>query len=169
MFNSPSFQGYFYVIVSSYGASQREDHEKYDALDNPTKPLTDDIPMADRGDPWDSRASQEFEYGDYGHSRNTSTASTVAAAPPVTEAKHPGYADYPSASYTPYGSLRRQPSKTTTVVPPYAPYSSETGPSPYIGDYYSRPSGTESPPADPPGMIHGKVTCNHADARALAH
>lgn len=169
MFNSPSFQGYFYVTVSSYGASQREDHKKYDVLDNPTKPLTDDIPMADRGDPWDSRASQEFEYGHYGHSRNTSTASTIAAAPPVTEANHPGYGDYPSASYTPYGGLGRQPSKKTAVIQPYAPYSSETGPPLYVGDYYSPPSGTKSPPADPPGMILVKVTCNHADTHASAH
>lgn len=146
LFCSQSYQGYFYAIVSSYGASQRQDHEKYDALDNPTKPLTDDIPMADRGDPWDSRASREFEYDQYGHSRNTSTASTVEAVPPVAEAKNPGYGDYPSASYIPYGGLGRQSSKKTTVTQPYAPYSSEMPP---VGDYYSRPSGTH----DQPGIV----------------
>ncbi|KAL4071007.1 hypothetical protein J3A83DRAFT_4373180 [Scleroderma citrinum] len=134
-------QGYFYVIVTSYGASQREDHAKYEALSDPTKPLTDDIPMADRGDPWDSRASQDLEYGHYGHSRNISTASTVAGAPHVTEANTFGYGDYPSASYAPYG-LGRQSSKKTIAA---QLYSSETEPSPYVGDYYTRPSGAKSP------------------------
>ncbi|KAL4064907.1 hypothetical protein V8B97DRAFT_1182841 [Scleroderma yunnanense] len=113
-------QGYFYVIVTSYGASQREDHAK---------------------------ASQDLEYGHYGHSRNISTASTVAGAPHVTEANTFGYGDYPSASYAPYG-LGRQSSKKTIAA---QLYSSETEPSPYVGDYYTRPSGAKSPSIEQSG------------------
>ncbi|KAI6047567.1 hypothetical protein EDC04DRAFT_2556324 [Pisolithus marmoratus] len=135
-------QGYFYFVVSSYGTSQRQDHEKYEALNDSTKPLTDDIPMADRGDPWDSRASQEFEYGHggYGHSRNTSTASTVVSAPPVTEAKNVGYGDYPLASYAPHERLEHQNSRRASIRP------SEVEPSPYTEGHYARRDGARSPP-----------------------
>jgi len=143
-------QSYFYVVISSYGTSQRNDHEKYDALNDSSKPLTDDIPMADRGDPWDSRASQEFGHDDehrgYGHSRNTSTASTVAAAPPVTEAHHAGYGDY-----TPYehpGGLDRQGTQRTTPSPHSYPPS--TQPSHYTESYHARHSGARSPPVEHP-------------------
>ncbi|KAG9314430.1 hypothetical protein JVU11DRAFT_5227 [Chiua virens] len=67
-------QTYFLFVLSSYGSSQREDHEKYDALNDSTRALTDDIPMADRGDPWDSRPSYEFAGGHgRGHAREDST------------------------------------------------------------------------------------------------
>ncbi|KAG8219874.1 hypothetical protein J3R82DRAFT_853 [Butyriboletus roseoflavus] len=85
-------QSYFLFVVSSYGTSQREDHEKYDALNDQTRPLTDDIPMADRGDPWDSRASYELDEGrGHRHTRLDSTASTVVGAPVQKE----GYGGYP--------------------------------------------------------------------------
>ncbi|KAH0838366.1 hypothetical protein J3R83DRAFT_6646 [Lanmaoa asiatica] len=89
-------QTYFLFVVSSYGASQREDHEKYDALNDSTRPLTDDIPMADRGDPWDSRASYELDEGPgRRHARLDSTASTVIGVPPQKEG-YDGYNTYPS-------------------------------------------------------------------------
>ena len=82
--------------MSSYGISQRADHEKYDVLNDSTKPLTDDIPMADRGDPWDSRASHELEEGHgRGQTRKDSPSSTIDAAPPLKEARD-GYDTYPS-------------------------------------------------------------------------
>lgn len=138
-------QGYLYFVVSSYRTSQREDHEKYEALNDTTKPLTDDIPMADRGDPWDSRASQEFEYG---HSRNASTASTVVSAPPITEANNVGYGGYNMTSYTPHGSLGNQDSRRASVSLPDA---SEMEPSPYTQGYYARHNGARSPPTERPG------------------
>ncbi|KAI6153519.1 hypothetical protein BKA82DRAFT_340541 [Pisolithus tinctorius] len=133
-------QGYLYFVVSSYGASQREDHEKYEALNDSTKPLTDDIPMADRGDPWDSRASGEFEYGrgGYGHSRNTSTASTVAGAPPVREASNAGYGDYTLSSYAPHGGPEHENSRKTSIIQSSA---SEMEPSPYTPNHYARYNG----------------------------
>ncbi|KAI6162258.1 hypothetical protein EDD17DRAFT_1479240 [Pisolithus thermaeus] len=145
-------QGYFYFVVSSYRTSQREDHEKYEALNDATKSLTDDIPMADRGDPWDSRASQEFEYGHggYGHSRNLSTASTVVSAPPVTEANKAGYGGYNMTHYAPHGDLGNQSSRRTSISRPDA---SEMEPSPYTEGYYARHNGARSPPTERPGNI----------------
>ncbi|KAF8140184.1 hypothetical protein EV363DRAFT_1152335 [Boletus edulis] len=79
-------QAYFLFVVSSYGASQREDHEKYDVLNDSTRPLTDDIPMADRGGPWDSRASYELDEGrGHGHTKQDSVASTIAGPSPQKE------------------------------------------------------------------------------------
>lgn len=82
--------------MSSYGASQQEDHEKYDVLNDSTRPLTDDIPMADRGDPWDSRASYELDEGHgRGHTRQDSLGSTIVGAPTQKEG-HDRYDTYPS-------------------------------------------------------------------------
>ncbi|KAJ3568802.1 hypothetical protein NP233_g5480 [Leucocoprinus birnbaumii] len=75
-------QGYLFLVISSYGSAQRRDHQQYDGLSDPTHPLTKDtIPMADRSDPWDSRASDEFNRvppangAQYQHLRQISTAS----------------------------------------------------------------------------------------------
>ncbi|KAF8560428.1 hypothetical protein OG21DRAFT_1430246 [Imleria badia] len=93
-------QSYLLFVVSSYGASQREDHEKYDVLNDSTRPLTDDdIPMADRGDPWDSRASYELDEG-RGHTRQDSLGSTIVGAPPQKEG-HDGYDTYPPRGLEP--------------------------------------------------------------------
>ncbi|KAF9229368.1 hypothetical protein BS17DRAFT_688115 [Gyrodon lividus] len=133
-------QTYFFVVISSYGATQREDHEKYDALNDSTKPLTDEIPMADRGDPWDSRASHELDDGrGYGHSRNDSTASTVIDAP-IQEVGYPdgGHGGYPVASYPAQRQqFAREPS--TRIALPQ--------PTPYASNYYTVQSGPIGQPA----------------------
>jgi len=49
-------QTYLYFILSSYGSSQRRDHEKYDRVQN------ENIPMNPRNDPWDSRQSTDSLY-----------------------------------------------------------------------------------------------------------
>lgn len=71
-------QLYFYVVISSYGAGQRMDHEKYDSMYDATKPLTSDIPLNTRGDPWDARPSHDNllrnESGGF-HSRDDSLGS----------------------------------------------------------------------------------------------
>ncbi|KAG2366617.1 hypothetical protein BDR07DRAFT_1274275 [Suillus spraguei] len=64
-------QAYLLFVISSYGTAQRQVYEKYDALNDTTKPLTDNIPMSDRGDPWDYRASTEYEDG-HGYMQNAS-------------------------------------------------------------------------------------------------
>ncbi|KAN0100691.1 hypothetical protein V8E55_000675 [Tylopilus felleus] len=88
-------QSYLLFVVSSYSTSQQQDHEKYEVLNDSTKPLTDEIPMADRGGPWNSRASYELDEGrDHGHTRQDSSTSTIIGVPPQ---KVPdGYDTYPS-------------------------------------------------------------------------
>ncbi|KAH7931033.1 hypothetical protein BV22DRAFT_1053708 [Leucogyrophana mollusca] len=128
-------QSYFLVVVSSYGSSQRLDHEKYDALNDSMRPLTDDIPMADRGGPWDSRASPDLDGGagrGYGHSRNESTVSTVMGAPVQKE----GYGD----------NFGRQASTRTTPSPPMNAYTQDPQPTPQFTPYYhSGGGGLEQP------------------------
>lgn len=69
-------QLYFYIVVSSYGTGQRLDHEKYDSMYDPTYPLTSDIPLNTRGDPWDSRPSDDIpSTSRYQHGRGDSFAS----------------------------------------------------------------------------------------------
>jgi hypothetical protein len=131
-------QAYFLFVVSSYGATQRDHHEKYEALNDPTKPLTDDIPMADRGDPWDSRASHEFEDGrGYGHTRNQSTVSTVMGAPIQKESYPDG--SYPEDSY-PSQQLAREPSTRTVFRQPSNAYSQDPEATPYASNYTGQPS-----------------------------
>ncbi|KAF5390294.1 hypothetical protein D9757_002855 [Collybiopsis confluens] len=55
---------YLYIVINSYGAAQRRDHIKYNALNDPSNPLNGEgIPMNNR-DAWDPRQS-----ADYGHGR----------------------------------------------------------------------------------------------------
>ena len=68
---------------------QRDDHFKFDSEYDATNPLTTNIPLADRSDPWDSRPSiDEGRYSPpgaavraagapsaYGHVRQGSTGS----------------------------------------------------------------------------------------------
>lgn len=77
---------YLYFVLSSYGSSQRRDHEKYDQLHN------DGIPMNRRNDPWDSRNSTDSLYSPtnrtahgYNHVRQESggSVSDMIAQPQV--------------------------------------------------------------------------------------
>ncbi|KAG1755201.1 uncharacterized protein EDB91DRAFT_1233953 [Suillus paluster] len=105
-------QGYLFSVVSSYGSTQRHDHEKYDALNDTTQPLTDNIPMADRGDPWDYRASAEYDDG-RGHMRKESTASNQKES-------YAYGSSYPAPTYPPQpqSQFERQQSTRTTVSHP---------------------------------------------------
>jgi hypothetical protein len=107
-------------VVSSYGTAQRRDYEKYDALNDTTKPLTDNIPMSDRGDPWDSRASAEYEDG-RGHMRNASTASTMNA--PLQKGSYANGQSYVSPTYPPQPQFEHAPSRAHTQSPQSAPYT----------------------------------------------
>lgn len=58
--------------------------------------------MADRGDPWDSRASYELDEGrGRGHTRQDSTVSTVVGAPPQ-KGGYDGYDTYQSRGTEPH-------------------------------------------------------------------
>ena len=74
-----ALQLYLFVILSSYGATQRRDLGEYDRLYDPSQPLTENIPLGPTGhtDPWDSRRSieaQEVSDRKY-HDRTSSTLS----------------------------------------------------------------------------------------------
>ncbi|KAG0708944.1 hypothetical protein DFH29DRAFT_993797 [Suillus ampliporus] len=126
-------QFYLFIVVSSYGSTQRQDHEKYDALNDTTKPLTDDIPMADRGDPWDYRASAEYDDG-RGHIRNQSTASTMTNAPLQKESYAFG-SSYLAPTYPPQPQpqVERQQSTRTAVSHPSSTYTQTPTPA---NNYY---------------------------------
>jgi hypothetical protein len=104
---------YLYIILSSYGNSQRRDHEKYDQLSN------DSIPMNTRNDPWDSRHSTDSlhsptnrtEHG-YGHVRQESggSVSDMIAQPQVQPRDTSTHGNYDEEPFSPpehkqYGGL----------------------------------------------------------------
>ncbi|KAG2118441.1 hypothetical protein DEU56DRAFT_837949 [Suillus clintonianus] len=127
-------QAYMLFIVSSYGSAQRRDYEKYDALNDTTKPLTDNIPMSDRGDPWDYRASAEYEDG-RGHMRNASTASTMNA--PLQKETYADGQSYLTPTYPPQPQTQfeRQQSTRTAVSHPSSA-SQSPQPNPYADNHY---------------------------------
>lgn len=140
-------QTYLYVVLSSYGSGQRLDHEKYDSMYDPTHPLTSDIPLNNRGDPWDSRPSDDNLPRAGYHDRHMSGGSvdTVMA----DKSTQPQY-DYG------YGS--------GNIYPPAQPgvaYTQEPTPTPRANDSYyfsnnnyeaggsmQRPESTQAHPAE---------------------
>lgn len=92
-------QTYLYFVLSSYIAGQERDHNKYDSMYDPTKPLASDIPLTDRADPWDSRASMDSPPRGY-HDRSESidSVSTVLGNK-VQQSRE--YDDYGQTSYRP--------------------------------------------------------------------
>jgi hypothetical protein len=135
-------------VVSSYGTAQRRDYEKYDALNDTTKPLTDNIPMSDRGDPWDSRASAEYDDG-RGHMRNASTASTVNA--PLQKGSYANGQSYVTPTYPPQPQFERQ--QSTRTAPSRADTQSPQS-APYTDHYYGAgsPAGQPAPTQAHPGV-----------------
>ncbi|KAF8078540.1 hypothetical protein FPV67DRAFT_1405282, partial [Lyophyllum atratum] len=94
-------QIYLYVVLSSYGTSQRRDHEKYDQLNN------ESIPMNTRSDPWDSRPSVDSPRSPQGYSHvrqeSATSVSDVLAQPqlqPKDSLSHSDYS-YRQGSYPP--------------------------------------------------------------------
>ncbi len=72
-------QIYLYVVISSYGSSQRRDHDRYNQVYDPTQPITENVPLNDQNDPWDSRPSGDYLGGrknsSYKHVRQESSMS----------------------------------------------------------------------------------------------
>ena len=75
-------QIYLYVVIASYGNSQRRDHDRYNQVYDPTQPITENVPLNNQNDPWDSRPSAESNRSrsgpntaQYQHLRQFSTAS----------------------------------------------------------------------------------------------
>lgn len=154
-------QGYLYIVVSSYGSSQRRDHKKYDSLYDPTNTLTDNIPMNNRNDPWDSRPSTDSLHDPihnrgYNHVRQDSIASVsdVLDQPlqqPKDQFSHPPDYGYQQSSYPPYsqGYLDRKASKGNVLPPPDHAYTQDPGPTPKYSDtFYSGPAAALDRPVD---------------------
>jgi len=147
-------QGYLFLVLSSYGVSQRRDHEHYDSSSDPTHPLTkDSIPMADRGDPWDSRPSAESNRSpprsgnaQYQHLRQISTAS----ASDVLNQPHQQPDDSLSSDYGYKSSYYNPPQEKledtyTTSLPPL--------PASHANDGYYTDSSRQNHPAHAGGLI----------------
>jgi hypothetical protein len=91
-------QLYLFVIISSYGTAQRQDHDQYDRIYDPSQPLTaENIPLDTRTDPWDSRPSVDAQ--DKYHVRNRSSVSdlnmNISYQKPVESYPSDGYTDNP--------------------------------------------------------------------------
>ena len=78
LLQSKPFQFYFYTIISGYGVGQRGDHEKYNSVYSMTGLNSDNVPLANRSDPWDSRMDPVAGRDRYGHTRQESALSDTA-------------------------------------------------------------------------------------------
>ncbi|KAH9849722.1 hypothetical protein C2E23DRAFT_736696 [Lenzites betulinus] len=119
-------QTYLYIVLSSFGKGQRQDHSKYQSLYDSSRSLNN-IPLMDRG-AWDSRMSEEAFVQPGGHARHDSGASVAT----VMADKVQGYSDY---NYT------AQP-------PPAGAYTQDPGPTPHAYDNYydaNPPAGVSYP------------------------
>ncbi|KAH8102449.1 hypothetical protein BXZ70DRAFT_1006372 [Cristinia sonorae] len=126
-----SVQLYLYFVASSYGTGQRLDHEKYDSMYDPTRPLTSDIPLSNRG--WqgsDENVAGAGAHGGY-HTKGESISSLYTDKP--QQAQDYGYNTYPPS------------------VPNNA-YTQDPGPTPRANEYYAATgSGAPEPVQSHPG------------------
>ena len=108
---------------------------KYDSFNDPTKPLTSDIPLSNRADPWESHPPTQRLMQDGGfHSRQSSLASVSTVM--ADKQQHPvDYGNYGQTGYIPDAGYENQ---TQTQVP---------GPTPLANDYPTSygPGGMEAP------------------------
>lgn len=101
------------------------DHEKYDSMYDPTKPLTSDIPLNTRGNPWDARPSHDNllrnESGGF-HSRDDSLGSVDTVMGDKAQQSRNSYpmTTQPGVAYT------QEPTPTPHEQDPYY-YTSSYG------------------------------------------
>ncbi|KDR85075.1 hypothetical protein GALMADRAFT_233684 [Galerina marginata CBS 339.88] len=133
-----AFHIYLFVVISSYGTSQRRDHVQYDQVYDPTQPLTaENIPLDEQNDPWDSRPSGDYNYNsvngrqnsNYKHVRQRSSVSTSDVFNQAHQEAKDGFstANYEYSAY---------PSDTRNVAYPSYAYTQEAVPTP-TQKYYS--------------------------------
>jgi len=130
---------YFYVVISAYGSGQRRDHRDYESGFD-AKPLTTDIPLMNRANPWDSKPSEDRlldERTRYNHQRNMSgqSVSTIIGEPIQRETD--GY------------GLQH------SMQQPVHAYTQDPGPTPYFSDdYYNGGSGATDLNKPLPSQAH---------------
>ncbi|PPQ88615.1 hypothetical protein CVT25_010191 [Psilocybe cyanescens] len=128
---------YFFVVLSSYGTSQRRDHDRYDQVYDPTQPLTsaENIPLGEQNDPWDTRGSAEYNYGrqdkNYTHIRNQSSVSASDVLREEYREPKDGFSEV-NYGYSAY------PQKQEPAYPSNA-YTQENIPTP-TNNYYDAPN-----------------------------
>lgn len=66
---------YLYFVLLSYSSGQERDYRHFDSFYDASKPFASDIPLTDRGDPWQSRPSTDALVNAGGHGRSDSVAS----------------------------------------------------------------------------------------------
>jgi hypothetical protein len=145
-------QFYFYLIVTSYGNAQQRDSNNYEAGFD-AKPLTTDIPLSDRAEPWKSRPSHDrllnAGLGEYSqsHQRNNSgqSVSTVMGEPLQREVG--GYDNYESV-YPPRQNSTRQPANAYTQDPGPTPIDNYLSGDDTGGAGMNRPMATQAHPAE---------------------
>lgn len=126
--------------MSAYGTGQRLDHEKYDSLNDPTKPLTSDIPLSTRADPWEAYPPTQRLMQDGGlHSRQSSLAS-VSTVIADKQQQPADYGNYGQTAYAP-----NYPSQVHTQTP---------GPTPMAGSYNTTSSAYSGMEAPAPSQPH---------------
>ena len=121
------------MVISAYGSGQQRDHNDYGSgLD--AKPLTNDIPLINRSNTWDSRPSNDHLFNErgrpYDHQRNPSgqSVSTIIGEPIQQEVG--GY-EAPARQYS-----TRQPVNA---------YTQDPGPTPQYDDNYYQSGGGAVP------------------------
>lgn len=134
--DSQLYQLYFYFIAASYGTGQRLDHEKYDSMYDPTKPLTSDIPLSNRG--WETQPSDEAAGRAGFHAKHESVSSVYTDKPQQVQ-------DYGNGGY---GLATYPPS-----FPNYA-HTQDPGPTPSTNQYYATGEGVPDPVQPHPGTSH---------------
>ena len=94
------FQGYLYVVLASFGKSQRRDHSKYQSLLIDSSKSLNNIPLVDRGGAWESRNSMENLVQPGGHARQDSNASVATVMADKVQGYSDNYSSYPPNAYT---------------------------------------------------------------------
>lgn len=132
---------YFYVVISAYGSGQRQDHSDYESGFD-AKPLTNDIPLMNRSNAWDSKPSEDPLLSErarpYDHQRSSSgqSISTIIGEPLQQEA----------SGYDGYGSQYTQQ--------PVDAHIQDPGPTPHYSDYYYGGSGAAGVNKPLPSLAH---------------
>jgi hypothetical protein len=133
-----ALQAYLFIVLSSYGRSQRRDHDQYDRVYDPMQPLTsENIPMDEQNDPWDSRPSGDYnsnglngrQNSNYKHVRQQSSISTSEVLSQQYQEPRDGFSTYN------YESSAYPSNDTRNVAYPSYAYTQEATPTPTNNSY----------------------------------
>ncbi|KAF8912740.1 hypothetical protein CPB84DRAFT_1670305 [Gymnopilus junonius] len=142
---------YLFFVLSSYGTSQRVDHDQYDKVYDPTQPLTaENIPLGATSDPWDSRPSGEYapngvQDRNYKHVRQQSTMSTSEVLGQAYQEPRDGFS---SSNYEYSANPPNSVDKGNVAYPSYA-RTHQAMPTP-TDNYYSIPNDSQ---VERPGQV----------------